>query len=101
MQDIVHTVLQYYGLDWLSMTTGLTGSFMISNRDKRGFILSGMSCICGLSVAILSGQTGFIAYNAILISIMCRGFLNWDKAQPQPVRARALRAGSHRGDSRL
>jgi len=101
MQDIVHAVLRYYGLDWLSMTTGLTGSFMISNRDKRGFILSGMSCICGLSVAILSGQTGFIAYNAILISIMCRGFLNWDKAQPQPVRARAIRGGSHRGDSRL
>ena len=85
MHEFISALFQYYGLDWVSMGMGLAGYFMISSGDKRGFIVSSLGCAFGLSVAILSGQTGFIAYNAILMAIMYRGFLNWDKAQPVRV----------------
>ena len=81
MDAFLGILFQFYGLDWLAMALGLSGTYLISNRDKRGFVLNGLACICGLSVAVISGQTGFIAYNAVLIALMLKGYLTWGRAK--------------------
>ena len=81
MDALVTTFLQFYGLDWLAMIFGLTGSYLISNQDKRGFAFSGVACVCGLCVALISGQSGFVAYNAVLIALMIKGFMTWGRAK--------------------
>lgn len=81
MDALLTTFLQFYGLDWVAMALGLTGSYMISNQDKRGFAFSAVACACGLCVAIISGQTGFIAYNAVLIALMLKGYATWGRAK--------------------
>ncbi|MDB5491471.1 MAG: putative rane protein [Micavibrio sp.] len=83
MHALTHTLFQFYGLDWMTMIFGLTGSYMISNRDKRGLAINALACVFGLSVALLSGQAGFVAYNAILILLMCKGLLSWNQPQLQ------------------
>ncbi len=80
MTDILHALTQFYGLDWMAMLFGLTGTYLISNQDKRGFAFSTVACACGLSVAVLSGQAGFVAYNAVLIGLMLKGFVGWNRS---------------------
>lgn len=67
----------YYGLDWVALMTGVCGSYLMTNRNRFGFLMAGMGCVSGLAVAMISGQFGFVVYNAILMVLMVRGFLLW------------------------
>lgn len=80
MEHIFH----YYGLDWAVLAFGLTGSLLIGNRRREGFICSILACACGLTVAVLSSQYGFIAYNLILISLSTRNYLHWGRPRAAP-----------------
>jgi hypothetical protein len=65
------------------MIIGLTGTYFISNQDKRGFVFSAAACVCSLAVAIISDQLGFVVYNIIVIALMLKGFMSWNrKAAP-------------------
>lgn len=75
------TFLQYYGLDWATLAFGLIGCYLTSNRRREGFLFSILSCLCGFSVATMSGQYGFVAYNAILVLMMARGYTGWRKGE--------------------
>ena len=81
MDAFLGILFQFYGLDWLAMVLGLTGTYFISNQDKRGFAFNVVACACGLAVAVLSGQFGFIAYNAVLIALMAKGYLTWGRTK--------------------
>lgn len=74
---LLHSFSLYYGLDWLALLAGVYGSYLMTNRNRWGFLVSGIACLAGFAVATLSGQFGFIAYNAILMVLMVRGFLLW------------------------
>lgn len=74
---ILESFKNYYGLDWLAFTAGLSGTYLLTNKNYWGFFLSGIACLAGLSVATISGQFGFIAYNLVLIVLMSKGFLEW------------------------
>lgn len=76
MNAIIEALTTYYGLDWLTMCLGLCGTYMIIQGKRHGFLLSSLACICGLTVATMSHQTGYIAYNLILTAMMARGFVN-------------------------
>lgn len=73
----LHSLSLYYGLDWLALAAGVYGSFLMTNRNRWGFLVSGVACVAGFAVAALSGQFGFVVYNAILMVLMVRGFLLW------------------------
>ncbi len=79
MDEILAAAMRFYGLDWMTMVFGLTGAYLLTARNKMGFVLNVMACICSLSVAIISEQMGFIAYNLVFIALMTRGFLNWNR----------------------
>ena len=80
MESILHALTQFYGLDWATMVFGLTGAYLLTARNKMGFVFNLVACVCALSVAVISGQVGFIVYNLVFIGLMLRGFLNWNNA---------------------
>lgn len=80
MSELLDALTRFYGLDWATMLLGLGGTYLLARQDKRGFLCNGMACVCGLCVAALSGQMGFIAYNIILICMMYKGFISWGRS---------------------
>lgn len=80
MQDlIIQSLMQYYGLDWLALASGLAGMILIARKDRNGFLLCCLSSFSGVAVAVLSLQFGYIAYNLILISIMAKAYYDWGR----------------------
>ena len=69
------SLLQYYGLDWCALAFGLMGCHLITLGRREGFLLTIVSCACGLATAMMSGQIGYIFYNAAVIFIMTRGLV--------------------------
>lgn len=84
LDNILHSLTLYYGLDWGAMLLGMIGYFLVTNCNRAGFLLSMCGCCCGFGVALLSDQYGFIVYNLILISLQTRGFMLWSQ---KPARA--------------
>ncbi len=87
MTEVIDALTRFYGLDWMAMLLGLSGTYLISNADKRGFALNGLACLCGLTVAYLSQQVGFVAYNAILVALMYKGYTGWNRKQSTSVQS--------------
>ncbi len=85
-------LLNYYGLDWAVLVFGMIGSFLIGNMRREGFICSICACSCGLCVAIISGQYGFVVYNIILVSLSTRNYLRWGRVQPAVSKQTAIGA---------
>lgn len=80
-EAIMNSLSTYYGLDWMTLILGQCGCLMITNKNRFGFVLSTLSCICGFTIAILSSQYGFVVHNAVLIFIMMRGFMKWKEEE--------------------
>lgn len=77
VEMILNSFSTYYGLDWLALVAGVCGSYLMTNRNRFGFLITGIGCLSGFAVAMISGQFGFVVYNAILLGMMVRGFLLW------------------------
>lgn len=80
MNEILNGLFAYYGLDWLTMIFGLAGAYFLVRRNSFGFVFNVLSCIAALSVAMMSGQYGFIVYNSIYMLIAAKGYLGWRQA---------------------
>ncbi len=76
MDGFLTALMAYYGLDWLALALGVSGSYMITGQNRFGFVLSALACLCGFAVALMSAQFGYVVYNVLLAGIMMRGFLN-------------------------
>lgn len=78
---MLHSILEclglYYGLDWMALMAGVGGTWLLTQKKPVGFLLGAVSCCCGLGVAVLSMQYGFIVYNLILMTLMAKGFWDW------------------------
>lgn len=83
---IVESLAKYYGLDWLALAAGVLGMYLLTQKSRWGFLLSGVSAISGFAVALISLQFGYVVYNVLLIVLMIKGFHEWGR-QPQPVAA--------------
>lgn len=76
-------LFDYYGLDWAALVLGLMGCYFITHQRRQGFLFSIVGCVCGLAVAALSNQYGFIIYNIVLIVMMTRGYAFWSSKEQQ------------------
>lgn len=74
---IMESLRLYYGLDWIALAAGVTGTWLVTRKNPTGFIISGIACCCGFGVALLSLQFGFVLYNTILIGLMAKGYMEW------------------------
>ena len=90
MNQIIESFSLYYGLDWLAFGAGLWGMYLITNKNRLGFAMSIIACLSGFAVALISSQFGFVIYNAVLITMMVRGFLNWGRETQADDAAKAL-----------
>tara|TARA_B100001179_G_C18563804_1_gene391845 strand:- start:816 stop:1136 length:321 start_codon:yes stop_codon:yes gene_type:complete len=88
MQQLIESFQTYYGLDWAVLGLGLYANMLIANKKKIGFLINILACMCGFSVAVISGQFGFVVFNCIMIAIMGKGFLNWNAEKTPLLQAR-------------
>lgn len=87
MEDLIlNSLAKYYGLDWAAFALGMAGMYMITMKSRWGFALTALSALCGFAVAGISLQFGYVAYNALIIAIMVKGFYEW-RIKPAPVAA--------------
>ena len=85
---LIETLLQYYGLDWVAMISGLLGVYFIERKSKWGFVLWIIMGVCGCIVASMSHQFGYLAYNLIAIVMYMRSLKTWAREeQPEFVAA--------------
>ncbi|QQG36742.1 MAG: hypothetical protein HYS17_02910 [Micavibrio aeruginosavorus] len=81
MTAILDALTVYYGLDWVALILGISGSYMITEQNRYGFVLTALACLCGFAVAVLSSQFGYVIYNVLLAAIAVRGFSNLSRYQ--------------------
>lgn len=74
---LIESFARYYGMDWLAMIFGFTGAWMITNKNKTGFILTLISLCFALMTALIAEQFGFVFANLISMGIAIRGFIHW------------------------
>ncbi len=83
---ITQSLSHYYGLDWLALVSGVSGTFLITSKMRGGFLLCGLAGVCGFIVAALSMQFGFVVYNLLMVAIMLKGYIDWGR---EPVKIHA------------
>ena len=79
MNEFLSGLTTYYGMDWLAMCIGLYANFLITRQKRHGFLLASIACCLGLTVAAMSHQIGYVAYNGLLIAMMGRAFFSMPK----------------------
>ncbi len=68
----------YYGLDWASSLVGLCGLYLVTERNRFGFLLTSLSVVLAAVVAVMAGQYGFLLANVVTFILALRGFLKWE-----------------------
>lgn len=71
--------LQFYGIDWLATMSGLTGVYLLGNKNKLGFILFMMASLSWVTFGILTGSVAVIIGSSIFFCMHLRGWINWSK----------------------
>jgi hypothetical protein len=96
----LESLSSYYGLDWMTMIFGMTGTWLVTNQNRMGFVLSALAALCGFSVAAMAGQFGFLVSNALTMALMLRGFTLWGN---RSLRSRSMlrRQNLHRSIAEL
>ncbi len=72
-------LLQFYGIDWLATILGLTGVYMLGNKNKIGFIVFMAASLSWVTFGALTGSVPVVIGSSIFFVMHFRGFLNWSK----------------------
>ena len=75
----MYDLLQYWGLDWLSVALGLLGTYLIGEKNRVGFMLIICSLCCAAVVAVLAETYAFLFSNIPAILINFNAFLKWKR----------------------
>lgn len=73
--------MQYYGIDWLGTVCGLTGVYLLGNKNKYGFALFMIASLSWLVFGALTSSVAMMIGSSIFFLMHLRGFLNWRKAE--------------------
>ena len=71
--------MQYYGVDWLATACGLTGVYLLGNKNKLGFILFMVASLSWVTFGVLTGSVAVIIGSSIFFIMHLRGWVNWSK----------------------
>ncbi len=69
--------MQYYGIDWLATVCGLTGVFLLGNKNKIGFLIFMMASASWVTFGVLVGSWAVVLGSTIFFVMHLRGFLKW------------------------
>ncbi len=71
--------LQFYGIDWLATILGLTGVYLLGNKNKIGFIIFMLASMSWVTFGVLTGSVPVVIGSTIFFIMHLRGFINWSK----------------------
>ena len=80
---LVESFYTYYGLDWISFIMGSIGLYLISIKNKKGFIFQGIAVICSGICSIIANQYGFVFSSLLTFVLTIYGYINWKKSDSQ------------------
>ena len=72
--------MQYYGVDWLAMVCGLTGVYLLGNKNKIGFLLFMAASLSWVTFGVLTRSLPIVLGSSIFFFMHLRDFINWTKA---------------------
>lgn len=64
-----HELHRYYGLDWIALTTGVYGLYLIGSQKRVGFLLAVFCNFCFLLLSIWVSSIG-MAFSSVLFMIL-------------------------------
>lgn len=73
--------MQYYGIDWLATVCGLTGVYLLGNKNKFGFLAFMLASLSWITFGILTNSVAVIIGSSIFFLMHLRGWLSWRKAE--------------------
>ena len=69
--------LQFYGIDWLATILGLTGVYLLGNKNKMGFIVFMGASLSWITFGVMTGSLPVIIGSSIFFIMHLRGFVSW------------------------
>lgn len=69
--------MQYYGIDWLATVCGLTGVFLLGNKNKYGFLIFMAASASWVTFGYLTGSPAVMIGSSIFLFMHFRGWLAW------------------------
>jgi hypothetical protein len=75
----MESLFNYYGVDWIGTGLMIVGVYLLSEKNKKGFMLSAISNIFWIGFGCMSSSIATILLNAGLMLINIKGFRNWEK----------------------
>ncbi len=73
--------MQFYGIDWLATVCGLTGVYLLGNKNKTGFLVFMLASLSWIAVGVLIGSFAIIIGSSIFFMMHLRGWFNWGKKE--------------------
>ena len=69
--------MQLFGIDWLATVCGLTGVYLIGNKNRYGFLVMMIASLSWMAVGFLIGSVALIAGSAVFFGLHVRGWMKW------------------------
>ncbi|HBE82457.1 MAG: nicotinamide mononucleotide transporter [Blastocatellia bacterium] len=73
--------MQYYGIDWLATAAGLTGVYLLGNRNRLGFLVMMIASLSWMTVGFLISSIALILGSVVFFTLHVRGFLAWRREE--------------------
>lgn len=77
--------MQYYGIDWLATVCGLTGVYLLGNKNKYGFLVFMMASASWITFGVLTESAAVMIGSSIFLIMHLRGWLAWRKDEKNTV----------------
>ncbi|MEX1061905.1 MAG: hypothetical protein WEC39_02250 [Patescibacteria group bacterium] len=67
-------------MDWVGMSLSIVGSYLLSSKNKWGWVVNIAACLVWVSFGILVIHSlAVVILNIFFVIISLRGFLNWEQ----------------------
>jgi len=76
-------LLQFYGIDWLATVCGLTGVFLLGNKNKWGFLIFMVASASWVTFGFLTGSYAVILGSTTFFVMHFRGWLKWRREEKE------------------
>ena len=74
-------LLQFYGIDWLATVCGLTGVFLLGNKNKYGFLVFMLASASWVTFGVITGSLAVILGSTTFLFLHLRGWLRWRREE--------------------
>ena len=73
--------MQLYGIDWLATVCGLTGVYLIGNKNRYGFLIMMVASLSWMTVGFIIGSLALMAGSTVFFGLHVRGWMKWRRDQ--------------------